>query len=379
MKISSERRPSISLQLNCSVGYVFVHDIDYPRNVLIRRQLEAVGARVDVFSLERMKATNPYAPAYLRWLRLNLARYDVVVLAEFQVRYAGALKLALLGTKTIVVVDGFVGRHETVVGDWGLVARRSLRSLMYKAVDFVSILSADIFLIDTRVRANRVSRTLAAMIRRPQIFSLPVGLPAWAAGPHNSVLANRAGNQDKREDFLNILYYGNYIPLHGLETVLYALKEVTSVEWRLVLIGDGDLRAGMEDLVRRLGIGAACTFINPVPQEDLADWIAEADVVLGVFGRSRKASEVIANKVWQGLGSGRVVVTRRSEALDELSFVPQPQLFQVGDGVDEIAGAIEHIAGREVPVFPETWELLEKYVHEEFQAFMVKVGERLVR
>ena len=54
--------------------------------------------------------------------------------------------------------------------------------------------------------------------------------------------------------------------------------------------------------------------------------------MLGVFGTSAKAGSVIANKVWQGLACGRVVVTRRSAALDEIAGLVGGQLVTVEPG-----------------------------------------------
>lgn len=366
-----------------TVAYGFVHSEEYPRNRQIRKRLAARYIGSDVFSVDRLRASNPFDLAYMLRLRQCFKAYKVVVLSEFQVRYAGPLKLALLGTGTSVVVDGFIGRYETVVGDWGVVSKYSVKGIMYRMVDAVSILSADIFLIDTKIRAQRVSRTWAARLRRPLIFSLPVGLPSWASGTRSAAVVRDLNTDADDAPALNLLYYGNYIPLHGLDRILRSLQLVDpAISWRLVLIGDGDLRPGIEELAGDLGIDTLCTFVDPVPEEKLVDWITDAHVVFGVFGTSLKAAEVIANKVWQALGCGRVVLTRRSDALHELSFVPSTQLIQVGDGIEEMTQAIESLARQPIPVFPKTSSLLEAYVEKEFEVFILEIkrlmGQRCV-
>lgn len=363
-----------------AVAYIYIHSEDYPRNRMIRSQLAARNISSDTYSVEILRASYPFSISYLRRLRRILDPYSVVVLSEFQVRYAGAVMLALLGTRTSIVIDGFVGRFETVVGDWGLVRKYSTKGIMYRLVDAVSILAADIFLIDTKVRARRISQTLAAKVRRNQVIALPVGLPDWAAGVQLPAPSQPLGTDDREPLTLNLLYYGNYIPLHGVDRVLRALQAVSPrVSWRLVLIGDGDLRPGMEDLARDLGISGFCNFVDPVPEGELAGWIANSDVVLGIFGGSLKATEVIANKVWQALGCGRVVLTRRSEALSELNFLPPTQLVQVGNDPGEINVAIERLASCPVPTFPDTSYLLGRYVQAEFEVFIRAISERLAR
>jgi glycosyltransferase involved in cell wall biosynthesis len=51
------------------------------------------------------------------------------------------------------------------------------------------------------------------------------------------------------------------------------------------------------------------------------DEIADADIVLGIFGISEKAARVVPNKVYQAMSVGRCVITRDSPALREM-FVP---------------------------------------------------------
>ncbi|MET8272471.1 hypothetical protein [Streptomyces sp. NPDC005096] len=58
--------------------------------------------------------------------------------------------------------------------------------------------------------------------------------------------------------------------------------------------------------------------------------IHASDVVLGVTGPSLKAASVIANKVWQGLAFGRVVITSEDlPALAEIEQIVGQALVQV--------------------------------------------------
>jgi hypothetical protein len=127
----------------------------------------------------------------------------------------------------------------------------------------------------------------------------------------------------------------------------------------------------MEDLAQTLKIGDTVRFLDPVPEDKLGAIIHDHDVVFGVFGSSVKARTVIANKVWQGLACGRVVITMSSPALDELvPLVPPDLLKQIVDvEPDSVARAITEVAARSAPkVAHDVAKRLEQYVEHAYGA-----------
>ena len=320
-----------------------VHDPSYPRNRRLREHLRAEGCDVTVLEASRR---GPRAVRLLRDLAALVrasATHDVVVLSELRLAHAPYVGLVGRLTRSTVVVDGFVGLHETEVGDWGRVAPRSLRARLYRLQDDLAVRAAHVYLVDTEVRARRVAADPAA--RRTRVVSLPVGAPDWAVPvpprPPRGVL--------------EVLWYGNYIPLHGLHLVIEALALTRGRRaLHLTLVGDGGTRAATERAVRRLGVGDLCTFRGPVPETQLAALLAASHVSLGIFGSSEKARTVIANKVWQGLASGRVVVTAESPALTEIADAAGPLLVTTRPGsasalADALCSVDPVAAARAVP------------------------------
>jgi len=65
-------------------------------------------------------------------------------------------------------------------------------------------------------------------------------------------------------------------------------------------------------------VGANVRFRDDVPLASLPGELAEAAVVLGIFGAGEKAATVVPNKVYQAAAVGRPLVTRESPALREV-------------------------------------------------------------
>ncbi|WP_181026863.1 glycosyltransferase [Pseudoclavibacter sp. RFBB5] len=259
-----------------------------------------------------------------------------------------------------LVIDGFIGMYETEVEDKKTVLPGSYPAKKYRFLDAVARRVADYYLIDTEVRAREI-----VMRTRSKVFALPVGAPDWA------VQHEPANGHDE----MRILYYGNYIELHGLDVLVPAVRRASeSRKIRFTLIGDGPSRAAVEAMTNNWPSGSRVVFLDPVPQEKLPKYIAENDLVLGVFGSSLKSRSVIANKVWQGLSSGRVVLTQVSPAMLEIEQIAGSALVQVEASEEAIATALVGLDLLRV----DRGELsahLEDYVQMKFERFLSAIRD----
>lgn len=67
----------------------------------------------------------------------------------------------------------------------------------------------------------------------------------------------------------------------------------------------------------------------------------EASVILGIFGDSEKTDRVIPNKIYEGLASGKAVISEETTALKEI-FTSDDILMIKGD-IPSIAWAINKL------------------------------------
>ncbi len=143
---------------------------------------------------------------------------------------------------------------------------------------------------------------------------------------------------------VRVLFYGSFIGLQGPEVIAEAARMTPSVDW--MFVGDGPLRARCERICGEL---PNITFIPWIPYEELPRTISQADILLGVFGASLKASRVIPNKVYQALACGRMVVTQDSAAYPAalrsgstmetgLKLIPSGSASRIADAVQDLAG-----------------------------------------
>lgn len=338
--------------------YLNVHDLSYPRNARIRAFFESRGIG---YTVVPRRETRSFIATSWRLLRAGVSArgpFDVVILAELGVQFAPVGRIVAWRHRARLVVDAFVGMYESNVLDWHRVSGTSVKGRIYRMFDIVASRFSYGVLVDTDVRVERVVQDGAH-----RVVSLPVGAPEWATSEHPVPTSERT----------RVLYYGNYIPLHGLDYVIRAIAGIDNLDnFEFTFIGDGEGRPPIEELASQLGVAAHINFLPPVPESTLGDHIWASHLVLGVFGTSTKAATVLANKVWQGLACGRAVVTRSSPALAELNDITHPDQLLVVDSTDpsnltSTLNDVDRLRLKGLSLsFPDSSERLEKYVDDRY-------------
>lgn len=110
---------------------------------------------------------------------------------------------------------------------------------------------------------------------------------------------------------LEILFYGSFLQLQGIDTIIKAAAISQNLNATWVLLGNGELRPAMEKAAEGI---SNIRFESWMPYSDLPGRIAKADILLGIFGDTKKADLVIPNKMFQAMSAGKPVITRYSKA-----------------------------------------------------------------
>ena len=246
-----------------------------------------------------------------------------------------------------IVFAPLVSITETLVDDRQVYSERSPMARLLRAIDRLSCRFADVVVADTHEHRRYFIERLGVDPARVAVCHLGVDNEMFSAqlasarkdGASPSARA-QAGVVTPRK--LEVLYFGQYLPLHGLDVVVDAVGRLaTREDLRFVFIGTGEERIRIEPLVRTTR--ADVEFLSWVPYSELGDRVASADVVLGIFGSSEKARMVIPNKVYEAAAVGRAVVSADTPAMREVFTDGEDIVLCKSEGT-ALASAIARLA-----------------------------------
>ncbi len=299
-------------------------ELDYPRNIGLRRAFEAAHWDVVLCNDLPLKkdrqldaAISPLrllpnaltlSGSYLRLF--NKARQS----GPFDILFTGFpgyldlpaawLCSRLIGAK--LVWDPFLPLPE-LIAERGFADPWSKQFRLCRKFERFFFRRADLVLTQTEALKRHLMRTYGTGAEKFE--SIPLGVDEAIFQP-----APASPNQHPE-----VLYVGCFLPNHGLDTVLDGVKLLNSdCPFRLTLIGDGPERSRIAQRIESEGI-SSITLHPPIAAADVPARIARADILLGVFGETFQSEMTLHNKVLQGLTVGRPVLTRNSQALREVA------------------------------------------------------------
>jgi len=129
-----------------------------------------------------------------------------------------------------------------------------------------------------------------------------------------------------KPDHFTVLYYGTFIPNHGVPTIVEAaalLADDSSIHFEL--IGDGPDRAAAMQFAQEKKL-TNVTFVGWLEGGALRQQIADADICLGVFGTTPQSLMTVQNKIYECLAMGKPVVTGDGPAVGK-SFHHREHLY----------------------------------------------------
>jgi len=286
--------------------------------------------------LLRLAAAWIAAAAKLAW-RWRASGGTPVVIVGFN----GQLDVLLLRLLTLrygprIVYAPLVSVTETLIDDRARYPRDGRVARLFRALDRLCCRAADVVVADTQEHRRYFIERLGVEPGRVVVCHLGADNSMFRPLPDVTPASERG-------EPVEVLYFGQYLPLHGLDVVVDAIGRLALRDGlRFTFIGTGEERPRIQRLVE--ASRAKAEFRDWVPYEELGARIARADIVLGVFGASEKARMVVPNKVYEAARVGRAVVTADTAAIREVFTDGENIALSRADGAD-LARVILALAG----------------------------------
>lgn len=272
--------------------------------------------------------------AVVKYLQL-VGRYAKVGPHDvLMVGYAGHVdmflaKLLALLTGKPLVFDAYQSLHDTLVYDRRLTPERSFKARLAGFADRWSCALADVVLLDTETHIEH--------------FCAKFGLPREKfrrvfISADSDIFSPRT--VDGQDGLFKVVYFGAYVPLHGTDLIVRAAQKLADYkEISFELIGQGQTYAQTKALADELGVHNV-SFVQWLSHQELASYLAQADVCLGIFGTGQKVDWVIPSKVYVALAMKRPVITGDSPAVREVLLHGETALLCERGNPDALAEAI---------------------------------------
>lgn len=276
---------------------------EYSRNRIVAKALRRAGARV-----ETVTDLRPLVRRTPRLLHDAFRTRPDLIWVGFPGHGDMATARALATRFGVpVVFDAFISLAETAEDRQPVVPVSRIRMRLLELEDRVACKFANCVVLDTQTHANFFVERLGVPKHRVRRL--------WVGADDELLRRSRipAGPT------FRVFVYSSFAPLHGMEHVVSAAREleVRGVDAHFTVVGRGRTMPRVQRLARDLGV-TNVEFRGKLDLLELPPLMRSAHVHLGIFEDAGKADRVIPNKVFDALAVGRPVITADTTAAREV-------------------------------------------------------------
>ena len=231
--------------------------------------------------------------------------------------------------RDLIINDFFISNYDTYVYDRKKITNKNPRAWWKYFQDWFNFKFSKYLLSDTMAHFKYWEELFGKFKGKHLVFP---------------VLADREiyypSKNEIRNEKIKILFYGSFIPLHGIDVILnaFSIMEKDAIEFEARIVGKGQNFNEMETLFDKLNLKNVTMNGELMPENELADLIREYDIILGIFGDSNKAKSVIPNKVYQSTACKKCTVTMNTDVINE--FYNSEDLVTCKNSPKELANSL---------------------------------------
>jgi len=288
----------------CLFG-TFVHE---HMNTVLRKKLDLQG--IEIIECHEDVELTIWSGLKAYWNLIKKHRgleYDVLIIPLW--RGSLALPLAKLISRKPILYYANASLYSTVIEDRKMFRQKSLQASFLHFFEGLTLKFSNLIIKESFTDIEYSVKEFD--IDKKKFKRLLIGA--------NESMFKPITFKENNDKFV-VLYFGNFIPLHGLEYVIEAakiLKNQKNIVFKFC--GEGQTKQDIQNRVKRYGLDNV-EFLGYVEKHILLENIKDADICLGIFGKSLKASRVITNKVYEVLASQKPLITMKSEAVKEINL-----------------------------------------------------------
>ena len=230
-----------------------------------------------------------------------------------------------------VMVIGYPGQPDVPLG-W-LLSRLRKKPLVWDIFMSIYLIAME-RLIDSRspISSNLIQSIERFSLKLPDL--LIVDTPAYSEWYQNQyqvdpekikLIPTGADDREFRprevttsHTVFRCLYYGSYIPNHGVKYIVEAAVLLSNQpDIQFVFVGTGPEKQQVEDLVHQSGL-TSVTFHDWMAKQELLREIDHADVILGSFGVTPQALMTMQHKIHEGLAMAKPIINGDSPLMRQI-------------------------------------------------------------
>jgi len=281
--------------------YVAGREAGYSRTRIVEKALRLQGfSVVGCFPPDR---SFKHYPALI-WRAIQKARDCNLIIVGFY----GQLLLPLIKLFTFkpILFDMYIATYDTMVHDRAAARKGSLKSWIYKLSDRLSCALSEKIILETDDHIRDFATKFGVDVKKFRRIFLAVD---------DTVIYPRKFHSSS--DKFVVHFHGEYAPFHGVKYILKAADLLRDEDIQFQIIGKGITYEKDRQFARELNVPHV-HFYNPVPYEQLAFFMARADVCLGIFGENERMLRVTTNKVIESIAMAKPLISGRNEPVQEL-------------------------------------------------------------
>jgi len=195
-----------------------------------------------------------------------------------------------------------------------LTAKNTFITNIIRKVEKIACILPDQLIIESTQYADWFKSQYSVPLSK--FWIIPLG-----ANDQKFYLQKTSVNNSK---YFSVLYYGSFIPNHGISVMLDAAKNLQfDQNIRFVFVGEGP---ELEKIKNEIENYPNITFLGYLPFNELLQVISNCDLCLGVFGDTDQSKMTIQNKIFENLAMSKPIISGKSDLIDEY-FIHKHHLY----------------------------------------------------